>query len=118
MKILIVDDDGLIVDLLQQYLKKNNYDIDTAFDGKHGLELLKERSYDIVFLDQEMPELTGLEIIEHVKQNNIKVKTVILSGYEEINEKFCKAVGADAYLRKPVELEEIGKVINKLQGST
>jgi YesN/AraC family two-component response regulator len=71
-----------------------------------GLELIKKNKYDMVFLDEDMPELTGLEISEYVRHNNINTKTIILSGYEEIEEKFCKRVGADEYLCKPVDYKK------------
>ncbi len=114
MNILIVDDDVLILDLLKKYFGRSGFSVDTATDGKTGLEMLNTKPYDIVFLDEEMPSLTGLEIVRAVRENEIDVKTVILSGYEEINEKFCRALGADAYLRKPVALEKLKKLIAQL----
>jgi len=115
MKILVADNVTAIAEILRKYCEKKNHHVDVAFDGEKGLELIKKGDYDIAFLDEDMPELTGLEIAKYVKQNNINTKTVILSGYVEIDEELCKRVGADEYLRKPVDFDEIEDIIEKYQ---
>ena len=113
MKILIADDEKRIVDLLREFLEKKGHSVDVVFDGKKALELIKETGFDIVFLDENMPELTGLEIVKYIKQNNFKIKSVILTGYPCINEEFSEIVGADEYLEKPVDLSKIEEIVNK-----
>jgi DNA-binding response OmpR family regulator len=113
MKILVADDEEKIVEQLKKYLEKNKYSVDTALDGERALKLIKENNYDIVFLDDNMPWLTGLEIVEYIKKNKLNPKTVILTGYPYIDEKFSKYVGADEYLDKPVDLKKINEIIKK-----
>ena len=114
MRILVVDDEEEIVELLRRFLERKNHSVDVAFDGAEALKLIKEDRYDIIFLDEDMPPgLTGLEVVEHIKKNNIKSKTVILTGYPYIDEKFSKRIGADEFLKKPVALNEIERIIKK-----
>jgi DNA-binding NtrC family response regulator len=113
MNILIVDDEERIVDLIRKFLEQKGHAVDVAFDGKAALELIKGKSIDIAFLDEDMPELTGLEIAKYIKQNNLTVKSIILTGYPHLDEEFSKIVGADEYLAKPVDLDKIEEIVNK-----
>lgn len=115
MKILVVDDEEKIVSQLKKFLEKKGHSVDIAIEGDKALSLIKEDGYDIVFLDENMPGLTGLELVEYIKKNNVKVKTVILTGYPVMTESFSKDVGADEYLEKPVDLKKIEEIVNKYQ---
>jgi len=113
MKILICDDETEIVNALEKYLKSKGCDVGCALDGKKGLELLKSGGYDIVFLDVNMPELTGFEVLRYVKDNNIKTKVIFLTGYPCVNEDFAKKLRVDEYLEKPIDLKVIGEIVDK-----
>ena len=113
MKILIADDEREITDNLLEFLQRKGYSADVAYDGKQALDLIKEKEYDVVFLDHNMPELTGLEIVKFVKENQKNTKTVMLTGYPLMEDFFAKAVGADEYLDKPYQYAEIEKIIEK-----
>ena len=75
--------------------------------------LIKTGNYDVAFLDVNMPELSGIEISRYVKDNNINTKIVYLTGYPCVNEMLAKELGADEYLRKPVDLKVIGDIVDK-----
>ena len=113
MNILIVDDREQIVDLLREFLEQKGHAVNTAFDGKTALDLIKGKSIDIAIMDEDMPELSGLEIAKYIKQNNLTVKSIILTGYPHLDENFSKLIGADEYLAKPVDLEKIEEMVNK-----
>lgn len=113
MKILICDDEIEIVKALEKYLKTKGCDVGYALDGKEGLESIKSGDYDIVFLDINMPELTGIDVVKYVKDNNIKTKVIFLTGYPCIDEWFAKKIGAVEYLEKPVDLKVIGELVDK-----
>lgn len=113
MKILIADDSKQTVDILSALLKKRGHEIDVVYDGKAALDKIKGNDYDLAFLDLNMPELTGLEVAKYVKEHNIKVKTVLLTGYSDMEEFFAKAVGVDEYISKDNTLEGIKKIIDK-----
>ena len=115
MKVLVADDEKGITDLLRAFLEKKGHSVDVVSDGKSALKLITDKNFDIAFLDENMPELTGLEISKYIKKNNLRIKSIILTGYPCINEKLSKSVGADEYLVKPVDLAKIEEIINKYQ---
>ena len=113
MKILIADDESGIVDLIGQALVRRGHEVQTAYDGAKALELVKTQAYDLAFLDMTMPEVTGMEIVDYIKQNGIQTKTVIITGYVFVEGDFAKASGADDYLSKPFGFEEIEAIVKK-----
>ena len=113
MIVLIADDEKEIVELLKDRVIAKGHSVNTAYDGKEAMELIKSNSYDLIFLDHNMPGLTGLELLRYVKQNNLKPKVAIITAYEEIDEFFMKSRGADEYLAKPLKMKDIDDIIDK-----
>ncbi len=113
MKILIADDEKEIVKFLRNFLEKRGHAVDAVYDGAGALDLIKSKNYDLVFVDHNMPELTGLELIKFIKQNKLKAKTIMITGYPEMNKSFAKALGADEYICKPCSLDDIGDIVKK-----
>jgi CheY-like chemotaxis protein len=113
MKILIADDEAQIVEVLKKFFKGKGLLVDCASNGKEALRLIKEKDYDMAFLDVSMPELNGLELLRYIKDSKIKTKVVLLTAYPDLNEEFCKELRADEYLRKPVDLKIIGAIVEK-----
>ncbi len=113
MRILIADDEKEVVEIMRNFLSKRGLFVDIAFDGKKALESIKANHYDLVFLDENMPELTGLEVVEHVKRNKLNHKIVMITGYPEIREDFARALGVDDYIEKPIDLQKIAEVVNR-----
>lgn len=110
-KILVADDEKEVAQIIQEYFTRRGFLVDAAFDGEKAIELIKADGYDIVFLDEDMPGLTGLEIAEYVKRAHPQVRVVIISGYPGISERLVKAAGVDVFLEKPVDLKRIEAVI-------
>ena len=117
MKILICDDEIEIVNAVEKYLKGRGCNVGCALDGKKGLELIKSGNYGLVFLDVNMPELNGIEVLKYVRDNNIKTKVVFLTGYPCITEHFTKGLQVDGYLQKPVDLKVLGEIVDKYSHS-
>ena len=113
MIVLIADDEKGIVELLKDRVIAKGHSVNTAYDGKEAMELIKSNSYDLIFLDHNMPGLTGLELLRYIKQNNLNPKITIVTAYEAIDEFFMKRLGADEYLTKPVKIKDIDNVIDK-----
>ncbi|MFH1458811.1 MAG: response regulator [Candidatus Omnitrophota bacterium] len=113
MKILVADDTKIITDLLNTYLTRKGHTIEIAENGLQAKKMIKENNYDVAFIDHNMPEMTGMELVKFIKENKIRTKTVILTGYSGMQDFFAKSVGVDEYLSKPCELEDIDKIINK-----
>lgn len=113
MRILIADDEVEFVEMLKERLRYKNVDMDFAYDGKKALELITINHYDIIFLDHNMPEMTGLELVRYIKEHNISSKTVMITGYPAIRGFFAKAIGTDEYLTKPIKLKDVEDIIEK-----
>ncbi len=113
MRILIVDDEPGVINAIKAILETKGHQIDVALDGAKGLRLIKAAIYDLVFLDVNMPDLTGLELIGHVKKRNAKTRVVIVSGYEVMEGFLAQATGADDYLQKPFKVSEIEAIVDQ-----
>jgi len=110
-RILVVDDEKECCQFFKQYLTKRGYSVDTAYDGLAAKDLLDKHTYDCIFFDCNMPELTGIELIKAIEEKNPEAKKVMISGYDLINEGFAKDAGVDIFLRKPFSLETIKEVV-------
>jgi DNA-binding response OmpR family regulator len=118
MNVLVADDERGFIEFMKERLMPQGHNVDFAYDGKEALDMINTDKYDIVFLDHNMPELTGLELIKHIKTNNIKAKTVMVTAYSSImNDFFAKYVGADEYITKPIKISELDSIMKKYKTS-
>jgi CheY-like chemotaxis protein len=113
MRILIADDEVEFVEMLKERLRYKNVEMDFAYDGKQAFELIKSNHYDLILLDHNMPEMTGLELVRYIKENTINTKLVMITGYPAIRGFFARALGTDEYLTKPVQLKDVDDIIEK-----
>lgn len=113
MNILIIDDEQDIGEILRRVLMDEGHLVELAFDGRKGLDLIQAHSYDLIFLDINMPEMTGLELVKYIKKGRSKTKVVIISGYDVMEEFLAQSIGADDYIKKPFKFSEIDAVIEK-----
>jgi DNA-binding NtrC family response regulator len=113
-KILVIDDEKLIRWSLEQHLVKEGYDVVTAESAEKGLQLINDDQPDLVLLDNRLPEMTGLELLEklHVQERGLMVIMITAYGMVETAVKAMK-YGAYDYISKPFNLEEITFVIKK-----
>lgn len=114
MHILVIDDDDRLRLLLKQYLSKNKFKVSTCPNIEKANILLQEFSFDIIILDVMMPGKTGMEFLLE-KDNNIKTPVLLLTALDQITDKIkgLKS-GADDYLTKPFEPEELLLRINNI----
>jgi two-component system, NtrC family, response regulator AtoC len=113
-KILVIDDEKLIRWTLEQHLVKEGYDVVTADSAEKGLVIINEEAPDLILLDNRLPEMTGLELLEqlHVPERALMVIMITAYGLVETAVKAMK-LGAYDYISKPFNLEEITFVIRK-----
>jgi len=113
-KILVIDDEKLIRWTLEQHLVREGYEVATAESAEKGLELISEDPPDLVLLDNRLPEMTGLELLEklNVQERGLMVIMITAYGMVETAVKAMK-LGAYDYISKPFNLEEITFVIKK-----
>ena len=117
MKILIVDDNKDITEMLSRYLTVKGFDCITTNDGMNGLNLIKKEKYDTVFLDMSMPDFGGMDVIDALEKVNVlkDQRIVIFTASSISNEKIQALLekdGIEACLRKPVQLSELITTIN------
>ena len=118
MKILVVDDDREIVELLTIYLKNESYEIVKAYDGKQALEKLKMYpDIDMIILDIMMPRLDGISVVHEVRKENAQLPILLLSAKSTDIDKIQGLTnGADDYVTKPFNpLEVIARVKSLLR---
>lgn len=118
-RILIVDDDKEIADLLELYLKNEGYDIYKGFDGEEALNILNQQSIDLLILDVMMPKLDGLEVTKEVRaKNNIPI-LMLSAKVEDMDKIIGLMTGADDYMGKPFNpLELVARVKALLRRTT
>jgi DNA-binding NtrC family response regulator len=113
-KILVVDDEQLIRWTLEQHLVKEGYDVTTVESAEKGLELINEEAPDLVLLDNRLPDMSGLELLEKIDVQERGLMVIMITAYGMV-ETAVKAMklGAYDYISKPFNLEEITFVIKK-----
>jgi len=103
-RILLVEDEFFIRDLYDRYLKKNGYDVVTAIDGEDGYQKAMSTSFDLILLDIMMPKMTGIEVLEKIKQDgSIAKNTPVYLLTNQVQQSIITEafkLGAEGYLIK------------------
>ena len=113
-KVLIADDNKQIVSILSEYCKKNNFTVNTVFDGEAALKEIEENEFDIILLDVMMPKKDGFDVCRQVRTfSNVPIIMITARGedYEKI---MGLEIGADDYIVKPFSPGEIIARINAI----
>lgn len=105
-RILVVDDERSITDMVRMFLSKNGYSCDTAADGGEAAELIEQKRYDLVLLDIMLPVIDGYDLIEYIKQYNTPVIFITAKASVENRVRGLR-LGAEDYIVKPFDLEEL-----------
>jgi len=114
-KILVVDDEDIIRESLSFILKKENYEVQEAANGKIASEMLRESSYDLVITDLEMPEMKGIELLDEIRKMNMQTNTIVITAYGSMETAIAALrSGASDYILKPVEFDELLIKVKKL----
>lgn len=118
-KILIVEDDVAFCRMLETFLKKKDFEVQTSFTGEEALRILSQETFDIVFTDVRLPEKDGNIILETITRNNPKTKVVMMTSYAEVN-LAVDAIkkGAFDYISKPLSPDKLLEIIEKASSSS
>lgn len=116
-RILIVEDDPLMRNIMQKVLATTGYDVIVAADGYEAINKIKEQTFDLIVSDVRMPGIDGIETTAQVKQIQPQIKSVIVTGFADEHAP-VRAVnlGIDAYLYKPFEMKDFLDIIKKKLG--
>lgn len=114
-RILVVEDDANIRDVLKLALEFEGYEVTSAKNGKEGLDLLSKINPGLILLDLMMPVMNGWEFVEHLKNENLyqKYPVIVVSAYSER----AKAIDCKDFVLKPLELEDLLESVKKNYGT-
>lgn len=106
-RILIVDDEVRIARFIELELKYEGYEVLVRYNGREGLGALKDQSFDLVILDVMMPDLSGIEVLRRIRQTSDIPVIMLTAKGETLDKVMGLDFGADDYLTKPFEIEEL-----------
>ena len=117
LRLLLVDDEPKLTDFLKMELEVEGYEVEVAADGASGLIALRgEPGPDLVLLDWNLPDFTGLDICRRIRATGMTVPVLMLTGYDEVKDKVeALDAGVDDYLVKPFSIDELLARLRALQ---
>ena len=108
MKILVVEDERDLNRIITKHLKKNNYSVDSCFDGQEALDFISYSEYDLIITDIMMPNVDGYEFIDKLRTNKNNTPVIMLTAKDALEDKIVGLdSGADDYIVKPFEFDEL-----------
>src|SRR3954462_2637889 len=122
MRILVVEDDPAVSNSIELMLRSENCTVHTTDLGEEGVELAKLNAYDIIFLDLNLPDLSGYEVLQSLRTANVNTPILILSGLNATADNVKGlGFGADDYVTKPFHKDEllarVQAVVRRSQGA-
>lgn len=106
-RILVVDDEPSVTDLIAYNLRKSLYDVRIAADGREALRLVREYSPDLILLDLMIPEVDGLDVCREIRRSSDVPVIMITARGEEVDRVLGLEIGADDYVTKPFSMREL-----------
>lgn len=108
LRILVVEDEFSLADIIATKLKNENYEVDIALDGEDGLDNALSDIYDLIILDIMLPKINGIDILKEIRDNDIETKVIMLTAKSTLDDKLIGFDnGANDYLTKPFHIEEL-----------
>ena len=116
MKILLMEDDIGLADIMSEYLEDNDFDLDLVYDGEEALSNAYETKYDLYIFDVNVPAIKGFDLLQMLRDNGDITPTIFVTSLNDIDD-VSKGFesGADDYLKKPFELAELLLRIKNIQ---
>ena len=115
MKILLVEDDVNLREVVQRSLEKERYIVEVAPDFRTGIQKIEDYTYDCILLDIMLPDGNGLELLEQLKEMRKRENVIIISAKDSLEDKVLGLeLGADDYLPKPFHLAELNARIKSV----
>ena len=108
MRILVVEDERALAELVEKRLTKEHYTVDVAYDGEDGLDKALSGIYDLVLLDIMLPKVDGMTILSEIRKAGLSVKVIMLTAKSALEDKLAGfSEGANDYVPKPFHIEEL-----------
>ncbi len=113
-RVLVVDDEQSIREFLEIMLKREKYEVTTAANGSKALRLLEKESFDMVITDIQMPQVSGMDLLEKVKNMNPNIIVIMITAYGSTESAVeAMKLGAYDYITKPFKIDELKIIIRK-----
>jgi len=114
IRILVVDDEPVMSNLLRRILEKEGYEVTLAENGREALGILRKSDFELVLSDVKMPEMNGFELLKAVKTEKPQIGMIMMTGFgDSFTVKDALMLGADEYITKPFKAHEISLVIER-----
>lgn len=116
MKILLLEDDIILNEIIEEHLNILNYQVTSVIDGESAEELIYEESFDLFLFDVNVPRINGFDLLKSIRMNNINTPTIFITSRNTSDDlKIGFNVGADDYIKKPFDLSELELRINNIK---
>jgi len=113
MRVLIVEDEFSLADVIAERLKKEKYIVDVSLDGEDGLDNALTGIYDLIILDVMLPKMNGFDVLKEIRNEGIGAKVIMLTARSMLDDKLTGfSRGADDYVTKPFHVEELVARVN------
>jgi two-component system, NtrC family, response regulator AtoC len=114
-RILVVDDEPMVCISLTNWLREENYFVQSVSDGQSAINAVKDQAWDIVLLDYKMPGMDGIQVLRHIKELAPQTIVLMMTAYASIaNSVQAMKEGAFDYIVKPLDVEELSMMLNKI----
>lgn len=114
-RLLIVDDETDLRELLAEILGSRGYEVVAASDGEEAISILRRESFDAALLDILMPHRNGFEVLKHITEHHPSTKSIMLTGYTDLKSAVdAKEYGAAEFITKPYKLEMVLSTLDRL----
>src|SRR5262245_16792789 len=115
MRLLLVEDDGRLADLVARSLREHGYAVDVVADGESAITQAAINEYDVIVLDVALPKKSGLEVSRELRARGLRVPILMLTARDAIRDRVAGLdSGADDYLTKPFDFDELHARIRTL----
>ena len=116
MKILLLEDDLILNEIIEEYLLAQEHRVVATFDGNEAQEHLYAQTFDLLLLDINVPDVDGLELLKDLRKRNIRTPAIFITSLQTIDDvQKGFEYGCDDYIKKPFELKELALRINNLK---
>ena len=116
--ILVIDDSSYQRRIIRRFVESQGHQVIEAGNGREGLEMITTHAPDCILLDLIMPETNGFELLETLQKQQSKIPAVVISAdVQTSTHKQCKDLGAAAVVNKPVDQQELYKILAQILGS-
>mgnify|MGYP003571732436 CR=1 FL=1 len=116
MRILLLEDDPILSDILTHHLRESGYEVKHVEDGEKAMDLVSSQKFDLLLFDINVPKKSGLDVVKALREYNNTTPAIVITAYQDTTHmKNGFESGCDDYIKKPFDLEELDLRINNIK---